>query len=377
MSRKLLILFVSALAFWSVSFIGTAAGLPADSLRGARLFETLACVQCHSVNGKGGTTAPDLGRLINRDFNPAGLAATMWNHAPTMWAAMRARGLGAGDLDEQAAADLFAYFYSARFFERPGDAGRGKRLFSSKRCAECHGLTAAKVPEIKPVTQWDAAGQPMALASAMWSHAATMRQEFTRRKLSWPELTTQDLADMLVYLRNLPAGRGGVVRLEITAGASGEALFQSKGCGGCHAGRLALAPRLKGRTLADIAVQMWNHASHMAPDPAPLTPEEMRELTSYLWAEEFFTDSGSVSTGGRVFKNKSCATCHSDGASGAPRLPRPGGAFTSATMISVLWRHAPHMQEQMKVRGVPWPRFKGREMADLIAYLNSGDRRHR
>jgi len=25
------------------------------------------------------------------------------------------------------AADLFAYFVSARFFERPGDAGRGKQ----------------------------------------------------------------------------------------------------------------------------------------------------------------------------------------------------------------------------------------------------------
>ena len=53
----------------------------------------------------------------------------MWNHAPAMWAAMRARERQAGDLNEQAAGDLFAYFYSARFFEKPGDAARGKRLF--------------------------------------------------------------------------------------------------------------------------------------------------------------------------------------------------------------------------------------------------------
>jgi hypothetical protein len=50
----------------------------------------------------------------------------MWNHAPGMWAAMRDRDIRAGDLNEQAAADLFAFFYSARFFEKPGDAGRGK-----------------------------------------------------------------------------------------------------------------------------------------------------------------------------------------------------------------------------------------------------------
>ena len=53
----------------------------------------------------------------------------MWNHAPTMWAAMRAREIQAGDSNPQSAADLFAYFYAARFFEKPGDAGRGKALF--------------------------------------------------------------------------------------------------------------------------------------------------------------------------------------------------------------------------------------------------------
>jgi hypothetical protein len=29
------------------------------------------------------------------------------------------------------------------------------------------------------------------------------------------------------------------------------------------------------------------------------------------------------------------------------------------------------MMEQMKRQGTPWPRFDGREMADLIGYLNS------
>src|SRR5580704_2791172 len=99
------------------------ANVVADSTRGALLFETLSCVQCHSINGKGGTAGPDLGRRIDRNFTPASLAATMWNHAPTMWAAMRDRSIELGDMNDQAAADLFAYFYSAHFFEKPGDAG--------------------------------------------------------------------------------------------------------------------------------------------------------------------------------------------------------------------------------------------------------------
>ena len=36
-------------------------------------------------------------------------------------------------------------------------------------------------------------GQPMALVSAMWNHATMMREQFAKRKLSWPELTSQDL----------------------------------------------------------------------------------------------------------------------------------------------------------------------------------------
>jgi mono/diheme cytochrome c family protein len=107
MIRKLAFLWVTAASL-------EAATIAADSTRGAHLFETLSCVQCHSINGKGGTVAPDLGRRVDRNFTPATLAATMWNHAPTMWAAMRERNILPGDLNDQAAADLFAYFYSAR-----------------------------------------------------------------------------------------------------------------------------------------------------------------------------------------------------------------------------------------------------------------------
>jgi mono/diheme cytochrome c family protein len=356
---------------WAMTASPASAAVAADSERGARLFETLSCVQCHSINGKGGTLAPDLGRQIDRNFTPASLAATMWNHAPGMWAAMRDRKIQPGDLNDQGAADLFAYFYSARFFEKPGDAGRGKRLFESKHCADCHGIDAAKLPQAKPVAQWEATAQPIALASAMWNHAAAMRAEFASRKLAWPELTSQDLVDMLVYLRNLPANRNRTSQLEITAGDSGHTLFQSKGCASCHTGALALKPRLKGKTLTDIAVAMWDHAPKMAAAPARLDPEEMRELVSYLWAEQFFADAGNAVAGLKVFTSKQCGTCHNDGSSGAPKLPGTGRSFNAPTMVSALWHHGAGMLEQMKSRSIAWPRFKSEEMSNLIAYLDS------
>ena len=363
MTRALAVVFVFSLGIH-------AATVAADSARGADLFETLSCVQCHSINGKGGTVGPDLGRRIDRDFTPASLAATMWNHAPAMWASMRAQNIRAGDLNEQAAADLFAYFYSARFFEKPGDAGRGKSLFSSKHCAECHGLTDAKLPGAKPASQWQSLGEPMALVNALWNHAATMRQEFTKKNLSWPDLTAQDLTDMLVYLRNLPSAPATPTRIEITAGTNGQALFDSKGCAACHSGKAALTSRLKGKTLTDIAVAMWNHEPRMSAAPAPLELGEMRDIASYLWAEQFFKDQGNAAAGGRVFTAKRCATCHNDASSGAPKLAGAGRSYTAATMVSVLWHHGPAMLDQMKTKGIAWPRFEGLDMANLIAYLN-------
>jgi mono/diheme cytochrome c family protein len=349
-----------------------AATIAADSTRGAQLFETLSCVQCHSINGKGGTVGPDLGRRIDRDFTPASLAATMWNHAPTMWAAMRTRNIRPAELNEQAAADLFAYFYSARFFEKLGDAGRGKRLFSSKHCAECHGLTDAKLPAAKPVSQWESLGQPLEMVNALWNHAATMRQEFANKKIGWPQITAQDLTDMLVYLRNLPSAPNANARMEITSGGNGQALFESKGCAACHNGKAALTSRLKAKTLTDIAVAMWEHEPRMPAAPAPLSLAEMRDIVSYLWADQFFEDAGSPAAGARVFAAKGCATCHNDPSSGAPKLSGTGRSFSAAGIVSVLWHHGPTMLDQMKTKGIAWPRFGGSDMANLIAYLNGG-----
>lgn len=367
MMRKLALIWIAAASL-------DAATIAVDSTRGAQLFETLSCAQCHSVNGKGGTRGPDLGRQVDRNFTPATLAATMWNHAPAMWASMREREIHAGDLDAQAAADLFAYFYATRFFEKPGDAGRGKRVFNERGCAGCHGLTNASRPSVKPVSQWDVLTDPVALAEAMWNHRQFMLQEGGAKGVRWPELSAQDLGDILVYLRNLPAPPSKPAVFRIGAGNDGAAVFTSKGCAGCHQSGSALASRIKGQTLTEIAATMWNHAPKMAAagaKPVKLESGEMRELLSYLWAEQFFEGSGNPAAGRRVFAAKRCATCHDDPSTGAPKLGGPGKSYNGAIMVSVLWHHGPRMLEQMHAKGISWPRFESAQMSDLIAFLNS------
>jgi len=367
MTRFFLLTAAAALAAHGASFT-------ADSARGAQLFQSLECVQCHSVNGRGGTLAPDLGKIADRNFTPASLTATLWNHAPKMWSAMRERDIRAGAMDTQAAADLLAFFYAARFFERPGDAGRGIRLFASEHCAECHGIKTAKIPEAKPVAQWTAMYHPIELVDAMWNHAAGMREQFAKRKWSWPDLTPQDLADILVYVRSpqvMPAASGSEGMLNITSGAEGKQLFETKGCSGCHHTALDLSPRVRHMTLTDIAAALWNHEPKMSGAPPQISLDEMRELISYVWAQQFFEDAGNAAAGRKVFVSKHCTSCHETGANGAPKLPSPSVPISGPAMISALWHHGPRMMELMQAQNIRWPEFNTAQMSNLIAYLNS------
>src|SRR6266849_3133624 len=142
----------SALAGWSAPAANI---VPGNARRGEQLFQSEQCVQCHNIRGKGGSMGPDLARQIGRDYTPAILASLMWNHAPDMWAAMKRTGVTKPEINPEQASDLFAYFVSARYFERPGDAARGKQAFAAKHCADCHHITTANASSAPPVAQWE------------------------------------------------------------------------------------------------------------------------------------------------------------------------------------------------------------------------------
>jgi mono/diheme cytochrome c family protein len=368
---------IRALLLLIIAMMARAADFNADSTRGRVLFTSLSCVECHRVNGVGGAGGPDLGNMVDRGFTPSTLAATMWNHAPAMWAAMNTRGIPVGDLSTQAAADLFAYFYSARFFDRPGDAARGKRMFTTRGCANCHGLRESVTAGVKPVSQWESLGDSVALTEAMWNHAPRMLAEAQAKHAPWPMVRAQDLTDILVYLRNLPFPPSVPPSFRIGGGSDGEAVFRARGCAGCHRSVSELAGKTRGRTLTEVAAALWNHEPIMAmagATPTKFAPDEMRELLGYLWTQQFFEDTGFPSQGRRVYASKKCALCHEGPESSSAKAPALKGTYTGATMVSALWRHGPSMLDQMKKDGVRWPRFEGVQMADLIAYLNSGKR---
>src|ERR1041385_8221781 len=291
-----------------------------DSSRGQKLFEQEQCIRCHSVNGRGGTMGADFSVVVSRSYTPAHLASTMWNHAPVMWGAMEAAGIERPKLSAGDAADLFAYFYSARFFDKPGDAGRGKAAFAAKHCADCHGVNESRGEDAPPIAKWESLADPVVMVQQMWNHSSHMQDAFARRQIAWQELTTPQLYDILAWLRSLPETRHLHARFSNTSDRDGYKIFEEKGCVKCHVGKLALEDRLHNMTLTDIAVDMWNHAPRMVKPTPTLSEEEMRELLSFLWMRQFVYPTGSVAKGKEIFQARRCADCHAGGANGAPQL---------------------------------------------------------
>ncbi|MBZ5617209.1 MAG: c-type cytochrome [Acidobacteriia bacterium] len=346
--------------------------VPGDSHRGAKIFEGEQCIRCHAVNGRGGTMGLDLGRAVSRSYTPARMASTMWNHAPVMWGAIGAAKIRMPRLSPRDASDLFAFFYSARFFDRPGEEARGKATFDAKQCGGCHGITDSRAEGAPPVAKWESLADPILLVEQMWNHSFPMRLAFARHKLEWQALTSEQLDDILAYLRSLPETQHLVSRFSNTSDENGHRIFESKGCVNCHKGELALENRLRNMTLTDIAVDMWNHAPRMMAQPPTLTPNEMRQLLSFLWMRQFVYSGGDIVEGKRVFIERRCGDCHYGGKHGAPQLPGQARPYSEVTIISALWDHGPRMLIRMKQAGIGWPQFgKPQELADLIAYLNS------
>jgi cytochrome c551/c552 len=289
----------------------------------------------------------------------------MWNHAPRMFAAMKVEGIERREMTEQNAADLFAYFYSAGFFERPGDAGRGKALLAAKGCAECHsGQGPGKV-----VSEWRSSTDPIVLATEMWNHIGYMDEALAKRNKQRPALTSQEIRDLSVYIQTLPQNRSRLPEFALAPPASGERIFREKGCLECHQGQNSLDRKLSGFTVTDIMAAMWNHGTKMVRMQPGLGHEEMRQLLSYLWAGQFLDGSGNTQRGQRVFNEKKCAACH-DG-SKAPQMPKAGSSFNSSQAIAALWKHGQQMMEMMNRQSIAWPQFKAGEMADLVAFLNN------
>src|SRR5262245_29636234 len=140
---------------------------PGDPSRGERVLSGQGCLNCHSLNGRGGTTASDLSHMPAHADTPEQLATTIWNHATLMWTTPS--GIKRADMTSADSADMFAYLYSSLYFAPSGDADRGKAVFEARQCADCHAAKPVQGKVGPAMSEWAPLDDPIMLAERMWN----------------------------------------------------------------------------------------------------------------------------------------------------------------------------------------------------------------
>lgn len=177
---------------------------PASPERGKKIFETKSCIQCHSVQGKGGHVGPDLGTAERPSLTIVKFAGLMWNHSPDTWRLSQARSISRPKLEGQDIADLVAYFASLQYFEPVGSPAVGEALFAERGCAYCHGNLAQGTHDAPTLRQHGAHATIISLATSLWQHGPKMYERTRKLGRPWPMLDEDDVGDLVAFLNTPP-----------------------------------------------------------------------------------------------------------------------------------------------------------------------------
>jgi mono/diheme cytochrome c family protein len=165
----------------------------------------------------------------------------------------------------------------------------------------------------------------------------------------------------------------------------GRRIFVARSCDRCHAiwgNGGTLGPDFAlvgaGRSLQQLAGMFWNHTPQMINSVEvrgfqwpTFTEEELADIISYIYYVKLFDEPGDPLLGERWFRDMRCIECHRIGGEGG-RTAEPLDGYASyiapLTLATGMWNHGSAMQaQQTALRAIP--AFKGREMADIQAYI--------
>ena len=286
------------------------------------------------------------------------------------------------------AALLLALTASARAggeVDLEGNPFRGRETFGAKGCTRCHSVWGHG-GELGPDINVAVAGKAWyELVGDFWNHTPRMIDEVNEWGYAWPTLDPREMADTLSYLYYLRLfdEPGDAVR--------GADTYARLHCDECH--KLGGAGGLGGGSLdrfsafpspTPLAQAMWNAGPRMQQEqlrrgsPIPqFTGHEMADLQAYIRAEGLrkgreveLQPLPNPMRGAEIYRDKRCAVCHESTRGQAPNITRSALSKTVSEITGLLWNHSYAMNEQMATRGIPFPRFEGTELSDLIAHLH-------
>lgn len=165
---------------------------------GMQVFTDKGCVKCHAIFGKGGKDGPDLGKTVSQ-ANVTTLITQIWNHAGKMRQSFQQKKLEWPHFQETEMNDLIVFLYSLNYEDKPGDPGGGEKVFTEKRCIDCHFKTEADVKKIVGDLR---SADAILFATQMWNHIPTMEAAMVTQAVPWPEMSGRQLRDVLAFLKS-------------------------------------------------------------------------------------------------------------------------------------------------------------------------------
>jgi cytochrome c551/c552 len=263
---------------------------PGSAERGAEVYARLQCGSCHTLGGRGASSASTLDRFsVFPSLTP--LAQAMWNAGPRMRQEQLRQGITIPHLSGADLADLQAHIRNDG--QRRGreiilqplpNPARGAAVYRAKRCGACHDGAKPLAPDLSRSSLSRTASE---ITGLLWNHSYAMGAQMEAMGVPFPRFTDSEMSDLISHLYFL-----GYVGQEGNP-QTGATLFESKGCAACHRDGRGGAPNLEKvvqRTdRAGLASAIWNHAPQMHRSMAErgafwpkFEPGEMRNLVAYL-----------------------------------------------------------------------------------------------
>ena len=222
----------------------------------------------------------------------------MWNHGPRMAEAMKAKGIERPTFKGNELVDVIAYVVAtARDTGAPtaqvipGTPERGRKLFAEKGCATCHAV-GGRGGKVGPALGGRAHHVSLTdFAGLMWNHGPNMWSKMKERGIAAPQLTGQEMADVVAFLYTSHYFDGLAPQA-----ARGLGLVRSKGCVQCHSvggkGGTVAADFAKSTVVGSasgVIAAMWNHEPRMEGQAQKqeislpvLNGQELADITAYL-----------------------------------------------------------------------------------------------
>lgn len=272
--------------------------------------------------------------------------------------------------------------FSYKLLENPL---RGKKVFVEKGCVNCHSLRGSGGKFGPDLALFKESFTFYKFAGLMFSHTPKMFDMAQKMGIGWRKMTADEMASLFSYLYyfNYFEEPGNY--------EDGQKIFVNKGCIKCHSiggkkKNLSLDTLAYYRSPLILAVSMWNRAPVMIKDmerrgvKVPrLNGQDMKNILAFIRGRSPYSGQrisyirpGDPREGRLIFEKKGCATCHSvhggDNKIG-PDLGKLPQISTVSEISADLWNHSLEMFYVMREKGITYPRFNVKEIADLIAYI--------